>query len=397
MPEKNVREMSKIERMHYSLASRTFHTTIIGAIILGTITLLIGLGLYAYAIFSQTVGQGYGLAQNVNAIVSKVVDITTIEDETMEIYNSYSKEELDSMSHEEYSALFSHIANSDESQQLVSVIADFRDSSEIDDIFYVTFDKENQRMIFLSSYNVGGQGYSIGDYYPVDDKFIDKFTSWNGEGKLYQLSNIKGMGVTCLCGVPVKDAYGTTKGFVLTYLTLNNFVSRMNSFFIQFSATMFVLVNAVAIIFSLYMKKKLVKPINQIAEAAEHYVTDRRQGNKATNHFSSLNIRTGDEIENLAMIMDDMEKDLVDFEENLTQVTKEKERIGTELALATRIQADMLPNIYPAFPERKEFDIFASMNPAKEVGGDFYDFFLIDDHRLGLVIADVSGKGVPAA
>ena len=57
----------------------------------------------------------------------------------------------------------------------------------------------------------------------------------------------------------------------------------------------------------------------------------------------------------------------------------------------------MLPNIYPAFPDRPEFDIYASMRPAKEVGGDFYDFYLIDKDHLGMVIADVSGKGVPAA
>ncbi len=73
------------------------------------------------------------------------------------------------------------------------------------------------------------------------------------------------------------------------------------------------------------------------------------------------------------------------------------ERIKSELDLATRIQADMLPNIYPAFPDRNEFDIYATMNPAKEVGGDFYDYFLIDDDHLCLVMADVSGKGVPAA
>ena len=79
------------------------------------------------------------------------------------------------------------------------------------------------------------------------------------------------------------------------------------------------------------------------------------------------------------------------------QSEKEKERIGAELNVATQIQADMLPSIFPAFPGRKEFDIFASMTPAKEVGGDFYDFFLIDDDHLALVMADVSGKGVPAA
>ncbi len=79
------------------------------------------------------------------------------------------------------------------------------------------------------------------------------------------------------------------------------------------------------------------------------------------------------------------------------QQRNEKSRIETELSMASSIQADMLPNIYPAFPERTEFDVYASMNPAKEVGGDFYDFFLIDDDHLCLTIADVSGKGVPAA
>ena len=72
-------------------------------------------------------------------------------------------------------------------------------------------------------------------------------------------------------------------------------------------------------------------------------------------------------------------------------------RIESELNLATNIQAAMLPSIFPAFPERREFDIYATMNPAKEVGGDFYDFFLIDDDHLCMVMADVSGKGVPAA
>ena len=72
-------------------------------------------------------------------------------------------------------------------------------------------------------------------------------------------------------------------------------------------------------------------------------------------------------------------------------------RMGAELSMATDIQASQLPRLFPAFPNRPEFDVFASMTPAKEVGGDFYDFFLIDDDHIGLVMADVSGKGVPAA
>ena len=107
--------------------------------------------------------------------------------------------------------------------------------------------------------------------------------------------------------------------------------------------------------------------------------------------------RTDDEIEILAESFAALSKKTRDYIEQITRITAEKERIGTELALAMRIQADMLPNIFPAFPERPDFDIYATMNPAKEVGGDFYDFFLIDETHLGLVIADVSGKGVPAA
>ncbi len=78
-------------------------------------------------------------------------------------------------------------------------------------------------------------------------------------------------------------------------------------------------------------------------------------------------------------------------------LTETSARIETELALAEKIQEDMLPNLFPAFPERPEFDLFASMTPAKEVGGDFYDFLMIDEDHLGVVIADVSGKGIPAA
>ena len=107
--------------------------------------------------------------------------------------------------------------------------------------------------------------------------------------------------------------------------------------------------------------------------------------------------KTKDEIEVLAKAFAALSNRTRDYIDQITQITAEKERIGAELALATRIQADMLPNIFPPFPERSEFDIYATMTPAKEVGGDFYDFFLIDDDHLGMVMADVSGKGIPAA
>jgi sigma-B regulation protein RsbU (phosphoserine phosphatase) len=108
-------------------------------------------------------------------------------------------------------------------------------------------------------------------------------------------------------------------------------------------------------------------------------------------------IKTGDEIEELSLNFERMGRELMVYIENLNSVTAEKERIGAELNIATKIQASMLPRIFPAFPDREEFDVYASMLPAKEVGGDFYDFFLIEENKLVILIADVSGKGVPAA
>ena len=145
------------------------------------------------------------------------------------------------------------------------------------------------------------------------------------------------------------------------------------------------------LLYSLYLKRTVIEPLTEITEEAERF---------ADKHDASRELRAAGsqyEIGVLANSVHKMEVDLIHYIDNLTRVTAEKERIGAELSIATQIQADLLPRIFPAFPGRKEFDIYATMTPAKEVGGDFYDFFLIDDDHLGLVMADVSGKGVPAA
>ena len=142
---------------------------------------------------------------------------------------------------------------------------------------------------------------------------------------------------------------------------------------------------------AIIMANKIVKPVERMTERIGEI-----NGTDLAFEMEKI-YETGDEIELLARSFTTLSKRTRDYITQITKITAEKERIGTELELATKIQADMLPNIYPAFPERAEFDIYATMTPAKEVGGDFYDFFLIDDDHLAVVMADVSGKGVPAA
>ena len=109
-------------------------------------------------------------------------------------------------------------------------------------------------------------------------------------------------------------------------------------------------------------------------------------------------VQTGDELEQLACSFNAMTGRLREHIREITRATAEKERNATELSIATKIQTSMLPFVFPPFPGREnEFDLFASVRPAKEVGGDFYDFFFIDDDHFAVIIADVSGKGIPAA
>ena len=99
----------------------------------------------------------------------------------------------------------------------------------------------------------------------------------------------------------------------------------------------------------------------------------------------------------LASSFNEMTRRLNESIENLKETTAAKERIESELKIAHEIQMSMVPKIFPAFPERTEFDVFATLVPAKEVGGDLYDFFFLDDDHLCFAIGDVSGKGVPAS
>lgn len=148
---------------------------------------------------------------------------------------------------------------------------------------------------------------------------------------------------------------------------------------------------AMAVVMSLVFADRLVKPIKKMTMrvASMH-------GDDMSFEVEDVYL-TRDEIEVLARAFSSMSKKMRGYVREIVDITAEKQRLDTELSVASEIQTNMLPTHFPAFPERKEFDLYAVMDPAKEVGGDFYDFFMIDDDHIALVMADVSGKGVPAA
>lgn len=396
MPKKSVREMTKLERMRYSLSSRMFRSVLLGSVLLGIVCLLIGLSLYTVAVARQDISTAFNLSRNASGVLQKAADTESLSREVMNRYRSMSEEERADPLSEAYQAHFEDLTQREDYKMILSVLTDFLESSDVYDIYLAMYDSKSDVMVYIVDPDPEAP-YKPGAWESVDHKGIEKFLNWDGTGMLYDIGNTENYGWMCTSGVPVRAQSGEVTGFILTDITLDNVVSGIWSFVLQYFIGLLIVIILFSVLLLRYIGNTVVKPINDITEASRNYAADKKAGVQNSEHFTNLDIRTGDEIENLALTVKDMEGDLQVYEKNLTKITADKQRINTELTLANKIQADMLPNIFPAFPDRDEFDIYASMIPAKEVGGDFYDFFFIDRDHLALVIADVSGKGIPAA
>lgn len=191
--------------------------------------------------------------------------------------------------------------------------------------------------------------------------------------------------------VPVKDSDNKVTALLCIQRPISEMERAVKPYFLFIMASVFLMVVIVVVIAAVFLRKAVIRPVEIISREAARFAKENTKGEPF------VNIGRFEVIRRLADSIESMETDMLSYVDNLTAVTAEREKIGAELSIAATIQSNSLPDVFPAFPDRSEFDIYASMDPAKEVGGDFYNFFLIDEDHLGLVIADVSGKGIPAA
>ena len=228
-----------------------------------------------------------------------------------------------------------------------------------------------------------------------EEELTKEFDKLDGNERLEPTVSRTELGWLSSAGEPVISSAGEKCAVVFTDINMTDIVRSTIRFTVFMVCLCIVIIFAAGILISKRIKRRISRPIEQLTEAT-HRFADGEDGYEEEN-IVELDIHTGDEIEELYHATKSMQKSIIDYMENLTRVTAEKERIGAELKVATQIQASMLPCIFPPFPDRDEMDIYATMTPAKEVGGDFYDFFMVDDRHMAIVMADVSGKGVPAA
>ena len=186
--------------------------------------------------------------------------------------------------------------------------------------------------------------------------------------------------------VPIKDSEDLVEGILCVQWQMDNLDTEKILFLKHKTWTMLIYLTLMLLIGRQYLNSKLLNPLSELTQGVREIASG--------NLDKKLDIKTGDELQTLAENFNVMTDELKTQMANLTKVTAERERIATELDVATRIQMSMLPK---NFSVDERIDLFATMTPAKEVGGDFYNFYKLDENHLFITIADVSGKGIPAA
>lgn len=351
-----------------SLGLKTTVAIVLIAAVLSTVAIIFSYLTYKQTLENQLIQSAFSLAQT----MASEVDPDSID--------RYLKSGVED---ESYWETRQHLINIQKSNDIIYAVV----TKPTENGFYYVFDTDQS-----------DDAFALGDFqefYPGD--FLDNKANFLSGNVIEPIITDYEFGWLISALVPIKDENGIMCGYVNVDLSMTAIKNMEQEFLFKLACILIGLTVVMASLLLAGTRKKLITPINRLASAAGDFVKRQGQAGSIRSVTELPGLDTEDELGHLYRSIQKMESDIYLYIDDLTAVTTEKERIGAELDVAKQIQASMLPSIFPAFPERPELDIYATMIPAKEVGGDFYDFFLIDDDHLALVMADVSGKGVPAA
>ncbi len=269
---------------------------------------------------------------------------------------------------------------------------------DFNDCYLLDIGDENRGFIFYESgfvphdnnyYSLGSVWGYADDEHPV----LRKYSSGESDGIEFEIvKNIRFDGKSYYIGyLPIPARDGTLKYAIALSYEWSDFEKTLksnvnNSLIIGTGLGLIT-----ACLLMLFVYSIVVKPLGIVSTSVRDY-TDNKDSNKVTDTLAA--VRSRNEVGQLAKDISTMTEEIDRYTREITALATERERVAAELELASKIQMSMLPR---EFPEESCYSLFATMTPAKEVGGDFYDFFMIDEKHLGIVIADVSGKGIPAA
>ena len=225
-----------------------------------------------------------------------------------------------------------------------------------------------------------------------DNYYIGKLKGVIEDGESYSMFSYKKSGGHVTSAVPLIGSNGKPCAIVSIVKPMHEIKEYKKKFLQSIIIWALILTALFIALYAFFLYMGIIRPILFVTYETSHFAEHHGELSGILKKIHGHN-----EIGTLAKSVEKMSIDMNRYISDLTHATAEKERLGAELNVAKKIQAEMLPRVFPPYDNHKEVELFASMEPAKEVGGDFYDFYMLDDDHFALVVGDVSGKGVPAA
>ena len=401
------------KRVFNSLGAKIFFFTAIFGLIIGLSAIAIG-----FTMYSRSADRFYSeKAQRIAEITAAMLDkkaAETAREDVYEIYEEYADkltgpdEDIPEELYDKVSDKGTELSEGEDKEsfdKIESVLRKVRDASA-DEVFvyYMTYDEDREWMIFVTDIKdeqdvqdeqESEMYFKPGSLWKVDRDTADMLTNPDRAG--YTVYST-GSGMVVTKASPVYGENGEKLGYVGVDIMLDDVAGTKRLFLIKYCLAIGGLILLSSFLLLQILSRVIVHPVEKLEDAGQRFIN--RLGTELTNaphFFADLNLHTGDEVEKLWLTMSDLEVNVAISMRRIKTMTTERERVEAELTVASQIQSSMLPCTFPAFPERSEFDLYAEMVPAKEVGGDLYDYFLTDEDHLAVVIADVSGKGIYAA
>lgn len=391
-----------MKKLKLSLQVKTICCVVFGAFILGLVAIWISYHVYGKAMNEYYQEVTMKLAKTEATVLDKKLTATVTE-QVMEIYRQSCQENSDfehfsEQQWSDYYAKYDSVVNSEEFQTVQKQVQDMAKVNNVSSMYICYMDEKTNKAVYIADGTLTENACKPGTCDDIEERNRKLMKEGIYDFPAY-ITNYKEYGWLCSASAGIFDENGKLIANAYVDISMDAVMAQRQAFLNQLGMILMLITVALTVLFAYALHRAVISPIDLLAFAVGLFVSEKEK-NKDRNKesaISKLEIHTGDEIEKLAVSIKKMEQEINTYINNLTVITAEKERIGAELNVATQIQASMLPCIFPAFPERDELDIYATMTPAKEVGGDFYDFFMLDDRHIAIVMADVSGKGVPAA
>ncbi len=378
-------------QIKYSLGKKVGFIVLFFSVIYSVAVIIFGVLLDSQLSLLSTAKRDYNLARSLTVTLDRdyIVDLFN---ETDRIYTEMASKYGDDINSKEYLSEFDVL----KTPRYENFYAQLNKVVEETDAAWINLHleyPETGKICFVidTDYLPNGR-YQMGWQSSIRD--FSKFASVP-----YEVTEDKDSGHIILTQAPfyVKGSKNSRiSGFITVVEHRSNLNTYNIAFMLIFGFMLFYLTMIFVVVSVLGMRTLVVNPIDKLANAAESFRL--KKDKKAKSHFfRNLNITSKDEIRVLADSMMDMEEEIYTYINDLEKITRKQEHLAVELDVTSRIQKKMLPTELKGYNGIRNFEISATMRPAREVGGDLYDYFTIDDNNIGITVADVSDKGIPAA